>query len=59
MKSTAISNKRYVKLCKNSGCVSADYTVNSEQTENITLLTGDLVETSGYFVYSKTNKHNL
>jgi hypothetical protein len=59
MKNTNLSSKRYVKLCKNSGCVSADYTVNSEQIENITLLTGDIVETSGYFVYPKTNKHNL
>lgn len=61
MKQNYISNSNYLKISRDSGCVSGFYNTN-EEDEKITLMTSDSPEISGAFlvtankILTKTNK---
>lgn len=49
------NNKNYIKICKDSGCISAYYNTKEEYGDKITLITSDVIETSGSFVIHRNN----
>lgn len=58
MRQYHLSNKKYIRICKDSGCVSANYNITEDYEDQITLIAKDIVETSGIFTHIKirTNK---
>jgi hypothetical protein len=44
-----MEGKKYIKICKDSGCVSANYNISETYENEITLISKDTTETSGNF----------
>lgn len=52
------SGKKYIKICKDSGCVSASYNITDDKEGEITLIPSESGEISGRFREIK-NKQEL
>lgn len=52
-----IDNRKYIKICKESGCVSANYDME-KLDEEMTVITYEGNDLSGNFKYSKAKRKN-
>jgi hypothetical protein len=47
-------DKKYIKICKDSGCVSANYNISENYENETTLISKDTTESSGSFTHLKS-----
>jgi hypothetical protein len=50
------NNRKYVKVCKESGCISANYSTENEE-EEMTVITYENNEMSGSIKYSNVKRN--